>query len=169
MNLQKPILVNAVLFQIGWWTVVLTSPLANWLPLFITLIILLIHFKFVSSEPWVDLKLAILTAILGFLVDSLMLRFEVYKLPNNALYAPIWLVCLWALFSMSLRLSMRWLWSRLWLSALLGAIFGPISYAAGSKLGILDFGSPKLVCLALSSLSWMIAMPVLVVCARPKS
>ncbi len=166
MNLQKPILVNAVLFQIGWWAVVLTSTVSTWLPAFITMIILILHFRFVSKEPWLDLKLMMLATTMGFVVDSTMLRFEIYKLPMNAKFAPIWLLCLWALFSISLRLSMRWLWSRLPVSALLGAIFGPLSYAAGSKLGILDFGSPQLLCIALSSLSWMIAMPVLMVCAR---
>jgi hypothetical protein len=76
--------------------------------------------------------------VIGLIWDSSMSRLgwiayaEPGPLPG---IAPVWILALWALFAMVLREPLRWLHKRLPLAALLGALGGPLSYAAAERLG----------------------------------
>lgn len=50
---------------------------------------------------------------------------------------PIWLVCIWFLFAAILPLTAGALGRRYALAAVLGAVFGPLSYYSGEALGVL--------------------------------
>jgi hypothetical protein len=56
---------------------------------------------------------------------------------------------------------MSWLKGRLTLAAVMGAICGPMSYYAGSKLGGIVFESP-LAAMIVLSVGWAVIMPVVV-------
>jgi hypothetical protein len=78
--------------------------------------------------------------------------------------APYWILAMWALFSTTLNLSMGWLKNSLVLASVMGAIFGPLSYVAGQRLGaivLVDFVS-SMVMLAII---WALVMPILVFAA----
>ena len=71
---------------------------------------------------------------------------------------------MWMLFATTLNRSMSWLKGRLTLAAAMGAIAGPMSYYAGSKLGGIVFESPLAATVALS-VGWAALMPVVVTLA----
>jgi uncharacterized membrane protein YfcA len=69
------------------------------------------------------------------------------------------------LFATTLNIAFRWLRDRLVLASLLGAVFGPLSYFAGARLGavvINDFPS-ALIALALA---WALLLPGLLLLAK---
>lgn len=88
-----------------------------------------------------------------------MIRFE-----GSAISAlsPWWLWMLWLLFGMTLNSSLAFLKTKPWfLSAALGALFGPINYIAGVQLGA-AYGVHSLQNIAVLALSWMLALPLMV-------
>lgn len=63
---------------------------------------------------------------------------------------------------MTLNSSLAVLKTKPWfLSAALGALFGPINYIAGTQLGAAD-GGHNLANIAVLALSWMLALPLMV-------
>ena len=46
--------------------------------------------------------------------------------------APLWILCLWAAFALTLTRSLAWLMRRPWLAALLGALGAPLAYASAA-------------------------------------
>ena len=80
---------------------------------------------------------------------------------------------LWVAFAAMIPSGFAWLKGRLWLAGLLGAIFGPLSYASGVKLGALQFG-PWVESMMGVAVLWLVAFPALVwvgtrmrLCLRP--
>jgi tetrahydromethanopterin S-methyltransferase subunit D len=71
------------------------------------------------------------------------------------------MMTLWALFGTTLNVSLRWLRGRIWLSALLGAISGPLAYYAGAQLGASTWHDPEAV-VAILAVGWGVLMPLLV-------
>ena len=78
--------------------------------------------------------------------------------------APYWIVAIWALFAITLNVSMRALRDRLWLGALLGLVGGPAAYYSGAKLGALTLVQ-ALPALAALALGWALVTPLLLTLA----
>lgn len=72
---------------------------------------------------------------------------------------PLWIVALWLAFATTLNVSLRWLRGRLWLAVCLGAVFGPLCYAAAERLGALTLVAPASALLA-QSIGWAVLLPV---------
>jgi len=72
---------------------------------------------------------------------------------------PYWLVALWGEFAMTLNVTLRWLKRRPLLSAALGAIFGPLSFLGGVRLGAARFASEAAALLSLA-IEWAVLMPL---------
>jgi len=64
---------------------------------------------------------------------------------------------LWALFSSTLNVSLRWMRGRTALAIVFGAIGGPLAYLAGEKLGAMQLVAQPHALLALAS-GWAMAM-----------
>jgi hypothetical protein len=73
------------------------------------------------------------------------------------------MVALWMLFATTLSSSMAWLAGRHRLAAVLGAVCGPLSYAAGARLGAIELPPHALASFAGIALVWGLAMPALLV------
>ncbi|MGD8593613.1 MAG: DUF2878 domain-containing protein, partial [Gammaproteobacteria bacterium] len=111
-----------------------------------------------------EIKLILLTGAIGFVVDSLHIAFNVFHAgpANNLPLAPLWLVALWMLFAISLRHSLAWLADKPWLSAGVGAVFAPLAYFAGSRLGAIELPPYDLpTSLIAIGLTWAIVTPLL--------
>ena len=67
---------------------------------------------------------------------------------------------MWALFSTTLNVSMAWLKNRLVLASVMGAVFGPLSYLAGQRLGAIELLDTRSAIVALAMI-WALVMPVL--------
>jgi hypothetical protein len=83
-----------------------------------------------------------------------------------AFLSPFWLWLLWVLFAMTLNTSLALLQTKpLWLSALAGLVFGPLTYYAGAQLGAASFES-SFIHIGALALAWMVALPFLVYMAQ---
>lgn len=144
--------VNAVLFQIGWFTCVLER---SWIAVGVTALILLVHGLYVRAPRWEWLAVGLITCA-GITQDVVLIQLDVLRFDTHP-WPPLWMLCMWLLFATTLNHSMRWLADRWWLASLLGAIAGPLSYLAGERLGAVSVNHDRLPILALA---WAIALPL---------
>ncbi|MBN4055161.1 DUF2878 domain-containing protein [bacterium AH-315-K03] len=155
---------NVVCYQLGWFSCVLGG---DRVAVFITALCLILHGKFVVSskkEWWLIGGLS----LTGLLVDSALSSAGVFifETQNSVLLIPIWLLCIWVLFSTTLCHSLVFLQSRLPLAIVLGAVAGPSSYFAGSSMASVTIAEPLVTSLMMISLSWAIIFPCSLLLAR---
>lgn len=159
---------NFMGFELGWFACVWGA--ANgmpWLALVAVAITIWLHLvstKRVSGE----VRLILLAVAMGLVFDSFLMSTGWLKYPSGIFLpgvAPYWILAMWAMFATTLNVSMSWIKKNLVLAAVLGAIFGPLSYLAGERLGGLQFIDKTSSIVALAVI-WSIAMPLLVLAAR---
>ncbi len=68
---------------------------------------------------------------------------------------------MWLLFSTSLNGTLKWLQGRYLVAALLGAVFGPLSYVAGGRLGAIEFNQDFLLTVLVLAVVWGLVVPLL--------
>jgi len=152
---------NFALFQLGWLVAVLGA--ARGYPLAGVLYAgawALGHHWHLRGGRLSELMFAAASAALGFLVDSLLVLAGVIAFPDYARVgfpSTIWMVCLWLMFAMTLRHSLGWLRGRYILAAVLGGVFGPLAYWAGSRLGAVELAETG-VALAAVAAAWSVSM-----------
>lgn len=74
---------------------------------------------------------------------------------------PPWMTALWMAFASTLNGSMSWLSGRVGVAALAGAVFGPMSYLAGERLGAIALNANTAVSLGILAVTWALLMPAL--------
>jgi hypothetical protein len=150
-------LANAVLFQVGWFACVVGG---NSLWLLVALAALVIHLLWISR--WVDEGRLILSVVLlGTTVDSSLRWLGVFDFSDVAPLIPLWLMLLWALLATTLRHCLLWSAKPWWLASVLGAIGGPLSYYAGSRLAGVHFPYGQMPTLIGIGLLWAMLFPTL--------
>jgi hypothetical protein len=112
-----------------------------------------------------EAMLALTIGLFGFAVDTLQASAGLYAFTGSSVLplCPPWMVALWMLFATTLNSSMAWLAGRPRLGAVLGALCGPLSYAAGARLGAIELHPNALASLAGIAIVWGLAMPALLV------
>jgi hypothetical protein len=119
-----------------------------------------------------DVRLMAAAVSLGVAIDGTLrlcgwLR---YASPEPALPphgAPLWILCLWAAFALTLTRSLAWLMRRPWLAALLGALGGPLAYASAARgFAAVELAPPVARALGGLALGWGAALAVLAYLAR---
>ncbi len=169
---------NALLFQLGWFACVLGA--AEGRPLTGVLLvggIALLTLRG-SADPRRHALLLIAAAAAGLMCDSLLAHFGWLSFgalssasagstgeAAGAALSPAWMVALWVNLACTLHASLRWLLGRPLLAALFGALGGPLSYAAGARLGALSLGGDTTVSLGAVAVEWAVAMPLLTLLA----
>lgn len=157
------LLLNFAAFQIGWFACVLGA--ANglpWLGPVVVAAVVALHLAMVR-RPLPELYLLLVAMVIGLAVDSLLLATGCLRYSTGLWLpglAPYWIIAMWALFATTLNVSMGWMRGRPVLTALMGAVGGPLSYLAGEKLGAIELIQP-IAALAALSLAWAMAMPLL--------
>ena len=163
------LVINALGFQVAWW--VLVAGVAHGVEaaaLALCALLAAAHFRYLSPSPRRDAALAIAALLVGICVDSVLQAtgFITFHGASLGPLSPFWLWMLWALFGLTLDTSMAFLKRRhLSVSALLGGVFGPLSYLAGAKVGAAEWVSMPLNFAVLGG-AWVIALPFLVWLAR---
>ncbi|WP_047337781.1 DUF2878 domain-containing protein [Pseudomonas protegens] len=156
-------LINALLFQLGWFICVLSGD-SLWLLLGVA--ILLAHLRWIGR--WTDEGPMIVgIALIGIALDSFLNWLGVFEFQQVSLLVPLWLMLLWALLATTLRHGLAWSARPWWLGCLLGALGGPLSYYAGGRLAGVTFPygtGPTLLGLGVL---WALLLPLLHVLARP--
>lgn len=157
------LLINVVAFKVGWASTIFGA--ANGLPLLgpaVVLMAIAIHLRN-ATYPGDELLLVFITGIVGAFWDSILVAAGWLTYPTGTLIsgvAPYWIVAMWMLFATTLNLAFRWLRGRIAFAALLGAVFGPLSYFTGAKIGavIINEFVPTMIAL---SVAWAVLMPAL--------
>lgn len=160
---MKSILLNIILFQVGWFACVLTAASSH--PYFgavIALVILGTHL-FISKQYKQELRIIFIAMMLGLIWDSLLVSTGWISYQSGMVFdfmAPYWIVLMWALFAMTINSSLSWMKEKLALASVFGAIAGPLAYYAGVKLGSVYFIYEINALIALS-IGWAIFTPLL--------
>jgi hypothetical protein len=162
------VLLNIAVFQAAWFACVgfAARGAADWGIAAIGAAVAL-HFA-LSDARRADAVLAVAALAIGIVWETLALRagWIAYASPGPvAGLAPAWILALWVLFATALREPLRWLHGRPALAALFGAVGGPLSYAAGARLGACRFDDPTTALLALGA-GWAVLTPLLLALAR---
>lgn len=162
---QGFILYNALSFQAVWWSSVL------WLntSLLLTIPLLLFHFILLASlgkheYRKVDLLLMLKVAALGIGIDTVL---AVLGLFEFALF-PWWLGCLWLHFALTLNHSLAFMRPLpLIFQALLGGIFGGLSYLAGVEFNAVNLPYGNVISGFVLFFVWLVLLPFLIQLANP--
>jgi hypothetical protein len=156
-------LVNFLLFQAGWFVCVLLG--SFWAVIF-TAFALVVHCccvvrlsgKSVNNELlWVFSVLCV-----GLLLESLYFGLGILIREDGVEFPPAWLLCLWVLFSTTVRYSLAWLRQRLILAVSCVAISAPSSYYAGALMSdTVDMAQPVGFALFLIGITWVVAFSLM--------
>lgn len=115
------------------------------------------------SRPFVLAMLA--SGLLGLVFETLFASAGILRYAAtwpSAQLAPAWIVALWLAFGTTLATTARLLRQRaLPKAAVFGAIFGPLSYAAGARLGALDITAPGWIAFGAIAGAWALSFPSL--------
>lgn len=150
---------NLLAYQLAWFLAVLgASP--YWV-----LAILALHLLF-SPRRQADARLMVGFLLIGLIVDGGLGAAGLLQFHQQHYVIPLWLMSLWVALAMLPNHSLAWLKYRPGLSALLGAIAGPLAYGAGVRLGAADFGWPLYQSLAMLALLWALLTPALMLLSR---
>lgn len=163
-----PVWLNAVGFQTGWWACVLgaggpmevASMALGWM--------LVCTHLWLSAHRRAEIQLALLAVLVGLLADSALQSLGLISFYGWALgpLSPFWLWTLWALFALTLNASLAFLKRMHWgVSAVVGCVFGPLTYQAGAAFGAAAVPEGVGNTLGLA-LTWMVLLPLLVYAAR---
>jgi len=148
--LSNLVVFNLVGFNLAWFGLVYWGN--TFIP--ISLLLLIAHFRFIAKVPG-ELLLVAMVTVIGILVDSLLLKLDVFIFTNNN-HIPFWLMMLWACFSATLCHSLRFLAGSKILQLVVGGLFAPLSYIAGQKLAAVEFGQSLTSTYLLLSLLWAV-------------
>lgn len=120
-----------------------------------------------SRNRALDARLMAAAALSGLIVDGTLgvsgwLRYAspAPEFPSHG--APLWILCLWVCFSLTLPRSLAWVTRHGWIAGLLGALGGPLAYASAARgFGAVEFAPPAARACAVLAIGWGGAMPLL--------
>lgn len=116
----------------------------------------------ISARPATELALAGVLCGVGLVAESVMVALGHVAYPGGqpvAALPPYWLVALWGEFAIALNVTLRWLRRRPLRAAALGAVFGPLSFVGGVRLGAARFVDES-AALAALAVMWALLMPL---------
>lgn len=113
----------------------------------------------------VDARLMLVSVLTGVLVESALALSDLvaYASPFPlAQMAPLWILCIWAAFALTLRHSFRFLHHKFALGLLLGGVGAPLAYLGAARgWHALSFPHGVLPAMAGLGVAWAIALPAL--------
>ena len=135
--MNRSAVINAIMFQVGWWGCIFLSS-----PFNVLLLMTLIagHLSWVSRQPFKEVGFMLAVGVIGTTTDSLLMHVGVIKFPNNSFiqsyntwFCPLWLSLLWVLFASTINHSLHFLSQhKLW-AAIGGGVGAALSYMAGHE------------------------------------
>jgi hypothetical protein len=167
---RPPSLLKLGLFQIVWLACGIGAAVGiSWPGILAAAVLVTLHLG--AAQQRVRAATTVLAAgALGFVAESLLAVAGLVQYSAawpTQLAAPAWIVGLWLAFATTLGTTRRLLGpSALIKSALLGVIFGPLSYIAGERLGALALTEPAWRGYIAIAVVWGLALPVLLALER---
>jgi len=111
-----------------------------------------------------DLVLLPIAVFIGMILDTawIMLGWIEFSNPGPVPgIAPLWILVLWAGFSLTLSHSLAWLQNRLLTAGLIAGLVGPLSYLAAQRLGALHIMIESSHWVFGLGVAWALALPFL--------
>jgi hypothetical protein len=159
-------LLNAVGYQAVWITAVSGAGAGLAWPGPLAAVVFAALTLATGGRPMADLRTLALALPIGFTLDSLFAAsgWLVYAEGwPGGWAAPLWVWALWTAFAMTLNHSLDFLSGRLALTALLGAVGGPLAYAAAAgAFDAVSFARPFAEVMLVLALAWGAVLPLLV-------
>lgn len=149
---------NFAWFQTIWFIAILFQYEYIWL-----IGLLFIGFFIASSQPVNDAALMGIIILLGIVADGALVKFGVFNFEGKVtgiIPLPLWLLAIWGAFALTLLHSLRYLSHYKRLSIILGAVFGPVSYFAGERLGAVIFGLSAMMTMLILAAMWALIFPL---------
>jgi hypothetical protein len=150
------------MFNLSWLAILYSQ--SNIIGLCIALAHVAVHLRIMGEGQREWVLLAGVFAF-GLLVDQILFGTGVLNFAGKPGLAPLWLSCLWLVLATTLLHAFSFLQGRYILAMIFGAVGGTGSYIAGTKLTVVEFGSP-LVAPATIALLWAMVFPMLLAIAR---
>lgn len=146
-------IINVIGFDIAWFGLV------YWGDIFIpiALIMLALHFYFVSKDKAKEFYLICTVTAIGIMVDSILQYLGVFVFPEGQMI-PFWLITLWFCFASTLCHSLRFLQNSKLSQGLVGALLAPVSYIAGNEMNAVSFGLTLTTTFVILSIIWGVLM-----------
>lgn len=149
-------LLNLVWFQLCWLVAVIGRD--AWLGLLFLLLMFHLCWPAQGKRDWPVVGCC---GVIGILTDGALTQLGLFSFsPAPDFLIPFWLAGLWLAFAGTLSYGLKWLQDKPFLAALLGAIFGPLSYFAGMQLGAVAFDHNLTFTLMILALLWALLMPL---------
>ena len=154
-------LANFLVFEAAWFACILS--VAHGQPLWGTAAVVaaIAWHVAISARPLTELALVGLLCTIGFVAESLAAAQGHVAYPAGqpvAWLAPYWMVALWGEFAIALNVTLRWLKRKPVVALVLGALFGPLSFLGGVRLGGARFVDEP-AALATLACMWAVLMP----------
>lgn len=151
------ILLNAMLFNIGWAACVL---MRDHLALTVALCIVLFHLGAVTRlrREWVFI---VVMLVIGLITDQIMVRAGLLQPTASDVSWVLWMGALWPMLASTLNHSLAMLQDRPLLSAMVGAVAGPFAYWTAIRLGAAQPGVEMLTLIISLSVLWCLLLPAL--------
>ena len=131
-------------YQLTWLMCVFGELLYNsFLPGLISGIIFLLICFINSENKKKTIQIVLLISIMGYLFDTILVFFEVYNF-QTSLYIgvlPIWMIVLWPSFAILFDEILIFLSKFKIIAVILSSILGPLTYFAGSPLGLININN----------------------------
>jgi hypothetical protein len=127
------------------------------------LLLLAIHL-WLATDRRAALRIVLVVGIIGVAIDSTLGYVGTLQFRESLFvrwFCPPWLIALWLIFATTLRSSLGWLEGRPLMAAVLGGLFGPVSYYAGQALGAFNLSDNLFVAVTTLSIIWAVLFPLL--------
>lgn len=164
--MEPRLVINFVLFQIGWFACVLgAAKQMPWLGVATVIAIIFWHLSQTkqAKQAKKELQLLLIVLLIGGTFDQIMLNHQLISYQAHGwinTIVPVWILALWAEFVTVLNVSLRWMKGRWLIAVLFGAIGGPLAYMGAEKLGAVTLNHLPVSYIVLS-LGWAILTPLL--------
>ncbi|WP_335912581.1 MULTISPECIES: DUF2878 domain-containing protein [Shewanella] len=191
MKLSSPwffLLLNAIVFQLGWWSLILFANQALVFALLLLCAQLLLvnpgYRSALMAENALDqhcqlaaqsvkrtgysmkaFNAVLIPAVIGIVLDAMLHLGGVFEFDSPSRLLPLWLCCLWGHFAATLGVSLAWLRDLpKWQQALFGAVGGAGSYLAAFRLEAVAWPLGQSATFSLLIIIWSLLLPLLSYC-----
>jgi hypothetical protein len=154
------IIANAAVYQLSWFLAVLGGNMGAWFAVGL----LLLHLAF-SSVRMADIQMMFLLLCIGLIVDGTLHQIGFISFKETGFPIPFWLVIVWLALAITPHHCLSWLKNRMFLSAVFGALGGPIAYWAGARLGAATFNWSLPLSIGTLAVIWAALWPSVMYCS----
>ena len=164
--MNKPMIINFLLFQLGWFACVLGGAYDQALLGSMIALTIIAYHCYQARDAIQEGRLLLLALIIGLIFESIITSQGLARYSNGQVFdfmAPLWMILMWPLFATTLNLSMRWMKGLApVIVAIVGALFAPLAYYAGNRLGAVSYDDIT-ISLVVIAMAWAVLLPALVI------